>query len=448
MRRLKILVLAPDANPESISISLVCCRHAEALARLHTVTLVTRSGNEPAVRRAGAPFHGIEAISHPWLDRIFAWTIRRIFENNFHNRAVTPFSYPFVIAFEWRAWRQLRSRIMAGDFDIVLRLSPINTVLPSAFSFFLRRNSIPFVVGPINGGLPWPKGFSQADNQKARIDNLRNLYRFLPFARSTYRRAAAIIAGSSKTFAEFAHYREKLFFVPENAVSSSLCSGAARTPLPADSMELIFLGNLVPYKACDLALRGAASFLRNGLAHFSIVGDGPERNRLEQLTKSLGIESHVSFYGMLSHAEAMERLRAADVLVFPSVREFGGGVVFEALAVGAVPLVADFGGPGDIVHPEIGHKVRLTNEGDVVAQIESFLSDLMNDRNLLERLRKQGMVYARQHLTWDAKAQDTTHVLLWAMRQGPKPNLVPPKMLVSGERPSCEYAVPQAGSPV
>ena len=447
MKRLKVLVLAPDANPESISTSLVCCRHAEALARLHTVTLVTRAANEPALRRAGAPFHGIEVINHPWLDRIFAWSMRRLFKNNFHNRIVTPFSYPFVVAFECRTWLQLRNRIMAGEFDIVLRLSPINTVLPSAISFFLRRHPLPFVVGPINGGLPWPKGFTQADNQRSGVDSLRNLYRFLPFARSTYRRATAIIAGSSKTFAEFAHYREKLFFVPENAVSSSLCSGTARTFRPAARMELIFLGNLVPYKACDLALRGAARFLRNGTAHFAVVGDGPERNRLEQLAKSLGIEDQVTFCGMLSHAQAMERLRVADVLVFPSVREFGGGVVFEALAVGAVPLVADFGGPGDIVNPKIGHKVRLTNEEEVVAQIESFLTDLMNDPELVNRLRKQGMTYARDHLTWDAKAQDTTRVLLWALQRGPKPDLVPPRMFPTGVDPSETHGTSRVENP-
>ena len=78
------------------------------------------------------------------------------------------------------------------------------------------------MIGPINGGLPWPQGFSQAENQKSWIDRLRNLYRFLPFAKSTYRRAAAIIAGSSQTYAEFAGYRDKLFFVPENGVSRSL----------------------------------------------------------------------------------------------------------------------------------------------------------------------------------------------------------------------------------
>jgi glycosyltransferase involved in cell wall biosynthesis len=68
-------------------------------------------------------------------------------------------------------------------------------------------------------------------------------------------------------------------------------------------------------------------------------------------------------------------------MVFPSVRDFGAGVVFEALATGAVPVVADFGGPGDIVHPEVGYKVPLTNENDFVAQMEKILTELAHDRD-------------------------------------------------------------------
>jgi glycosyltransferase involved in cell wall biosynthesis len=427
--RLRILVLAPDANPESISVNLVSYRHAEALAQHHAVTLVGRSCNEDALRRAQAPFHDIEAIAVPWLDRIFAWSVRWIFRNNFHNRALTVFGYPFAIAFEWRAWRRLRTRIIAREFDAVLRLSPIISVIPSAFPFFLRNYSVPFIIGPINGGLPWPQGFSQANKQKAWIDNLRSLYRVLPFARSTYRGAAAIIAGSSQTYVEFATYCDKLFFVPENGLTPSLCADSPHRREGDSKLELIFVGNLVPYKACDLALRAAAPFLRDDLVHFTVVGDGPERKRLEQLTTSLRIEENVSFCGMLPHAEAMQRLRSADVLVFPSVREFGGGVVFEALAVGAVPIVADFGGPGDIVHPAVGFKVPLKNENDFVAQMEGILAGLAHDRDRLERLRQQGMAYARECLTWDAKAQATTRILHWVLGQGPKPNLPPPKEL-------------------
>lgn len=427
--RLRILLLGPDCNPEEVSIPLVTYSHAAALAQLHDVTLVARSTVEDALRRAKAPFRAIEVVRLPWLERIYAWSFRWIFRNDFTSQALTAFGYPFSLAFEWRAWRQLRRRIYAGEFDVAMRIVPTTAVLPSPLAFFLRKGLIPFVIGPINGGLPFVQGFSQTNNEKQWISGLRNLYRFLPFARSTYRNAAAIIAASSHTYAEFAAYRDKLFFIPENAVGRSLCLGDLRSPEPGAKLGLIFVGGLIPCKACDLALRAAAPLLRSNVARFTVVGDGPERNRLEELARSLEIEKAVSFCGWLSHAEVLRRLRSADVLVFPSVRDFGGGVVFEALAAGAVPVVVDFGGPGDIVHPAVGYKVPATNEDDVVSQMEKILSDLAGNRDLLGSLRQQGMSYARECLTWDAKAQSTTRVLNWAVRRGPKPDLPPPKML-------------------
>ncbi len=429
MSRLRILILAPDANPEGVSIPYVTYSHAAALAQLHDVSLVVRSTVEDRVRRATAPFRSIEVVRMPWLERVYAWSFRTIFKSNFASQAVTAFGYPFALAFEWHAWRQLRQRIQEGEFDVVLRLIPMTAVLPSPFAFFLRKGPIPFVIGPINGGLPFVKGFSQAGEQKEWISNLRGLYRFLPFARSTYRKATAIIAASSQTYAEFAAYRDKLFFVPEPGIARDLCNEDPRSPLPGAKLQLIFVGGLIPCKACDLGLRAAAPLLRSDLAHFTILGEGPERSRLEQLVKSLGIEQAVSFCGWVSHAEVLSRLRSADVLVFPSVRDFGAGVVFEALASGAVPVVADFGGPGDTVHPEVGYKVPLTNENEFVAQMESILANLAGNRDVLNRLRQQGISYARERLTWDAKAHSTTRVLTWAMRRGPRPELPPPKML-------------------
>src|SRR5271157_1355692 len=429
MSRLRILVLASFCDPEAVSMPYVAYQHAAALAQLHDVALVVGSPKEGNVRRAKGPFRTIEVVRMPWLERIHAWSFRWIFRSNYASQALTAFGYPFALAFEWRAWRQLRRRIFAGEFDVVLRILPMTAVLPSPFAFFLRKGPIPFVIGPTTGGLPFVQGFSQANNQKEWISGFRNLYRFLPFSRSTHRNAAAIMAASSQTYAEFAAYRDKLFFVPENGVSRSLCSGAAPGSERNGKLQLIFLGGLVPAKACDLGLRAAAPLLRNDLARFSILGDGPERSRLEQLARSLGIEKAVSFCGWVSHAEALRRLRSADVMVFPSVRDFGAGVVFEALATGAVPVVADFGGPGDIVHPEVGYKVPLTNESDVVSQMEKILTGLAQDRELLNRLRQKGLAYAREHLTWDAKAQSTTRVLNWAVRGGPKPDLPPPKAL-------------------
>jgi glycosyltransferase involved in cell wall biosynthesis len=169
--------------------------------------------------------------------------------------------------------------------------------------------------------------------------------------------------------------------------------------------------------------------LQQDLARLTVIGDGPERESLENLAKCLGVEKVVSFCGWLSHSEAMQRLKIADVLVFPSIREFGGGVVFEALALGVVPVVADFGGPGDIVNSKIGRKVKLTNEQDMIAQIEKILIELADDRSILAQLQKQGMRYAQENLSWDGKAQIVTEVLQWVIGSGPKPNLPPPKVL-------------------
>jgi glycosyltransferase involved in cell wall biosynthesis len=431
-RRLRTLVIGPSCDPRAISISYVTYSHAAALARLQDVTLVIGSPVEPNVRQAKGAFRAIEVVRMPVLEYIYAWALRHIFRHDFTSQALTAFGYPFSVFFEWHAWRLLRRRIFAGEFDVVLRILPMSAVIPSPFAFFLRKGPIPFVIGPLNGGLPYVEGFSQADNEKQWISGLRRLYRFMPFARSTYRNAAAIIAASSQTYAEFAAHREKLFFIPEPGISASLCFPDIRRPQPDARLELVFVGGLIPCKGCDLALRAAAAILQNGLARLTVLGDGPERGRLEQLVKSLGIENAVSFRGWVSHEEVLKQLRCSDALMFPSVRDFGAGAVFEALACGAVPIVADFGGPGDIVHSGIGYKVPLTNESEFVLQLEKILTELAGDRERLEPLRQQGMIYARDRLTWDAKAQSTTQVLEWVLQRGPRPDFLPPKALAPG----------------
>lgn len=421
--RLRILVLGPNCDPDAISMPYVTYSHAAALAQLHDVTFVVGSDTEARVRGANAPFRGVEVVGLPFLERFHEWCMRRVFRYNFDTQVRTAFNYPFALAFEWRAWRQLKHRIFAGEFDAVLRVMPMSPVMPSPFAFYLRKGPIPFVLGPLNGGLPWPRGFRQLENQKEWISNLRNVYRWLPFSRSTYRDAAAIIAASSQTYSEFAKYGDKLFLVPEPGIARSLCSEDRRKAKAEDKLRLLFVGGLVPRKACDIALRAAASILRDDAAYFTIIGDGPDRRELEELAKSLGVEKAVRFCGWLGHREVLEQMRSADVFLFPTLRDNGAGVVFEALACGAVPVVVDFGGPGDIVYSEVGCKVPLTNEDDVVTQLEKAVMNLVQDRVCLEKLRQQGMAYARECLTWEAKALSTTQVLKWVTGRGPKPKM-------------------------
>jgi len=58
------------------------------------------------------------------------------------------------------------------------------------------------------------------------------------------------------------------------------------------------------------------------------------------------------------------------------------------------------------------------------------------------------MTYARERLTWDAKAQIVTQIMDWVLARGPKPDLRPPKALAAGVRCTREVAEPYAGSTV
>ena len=435
MTALRILLLAPESNPESLTNPSIGYYQAEALARLHEVTLVIYASNEDAVRRGGAPFHRIEPVRVPLLDPLHDWALRRIFKYDYGRQSLTAASYPRHGLFELCAWRQLRSRIVSGAFDVALRILPYNRVFPSPFAWLLRNGPIPFVIGPISGGLPWARGFPQLEHQQKEAGSwlwsLREAARYVPFARSTYANAAAIIAGSSHTYGELATHREKLFFMPTEIGVNPAAFAADKQPRSSrdGKLRLIFVGRLISLKACDLALRGAAQLLRAGAAHFTVVGDGPQGESFKQLAQSLGIEDAVSFTGWLPHKDTLEALQCADVLVFPSLREIGGGVVFEALTAGAVPVVADFGGPGDVVNPDVGYKLPMSNADDMVLKLQSVLTRLAEDRNHLQNLREQGMAYARGSLTYDARARALTDVLMWVTGQGPKPELNPPARL-------------------
>jgi glycosyltransferase involved in cell wall biosynthesis len=132
----------------------------------------------------------------------------------------------------------------------------------------------------------------------------------------------------------------------------------------------------------------------------------------------------------LPQEEVLKKLQNSDVMVFPSLREIGGGVVFEALSQGTVPVVADFGGPGDLVNPTIGYKVPMSNQDEMVVEIEGVLRKLAKDRSHLEAMRQRGMAYVREQLTYDRRARVLTDILLWSTGRGTKPELHPPARLV------------------
>lgn len=424
-RSMRLLIITESNNPDWNSVPLVGHFHACALARVHAVTLVTHPINRAAIERKIRPYREIVYVDNPWLDRLFMWMFWKLFKGDSGRQLYTAVRVPFYLAFEWALWRRLRDRLARREFDAVIRITPLSPALPSLLSGRLRRIGMPYVLGPINGGLPWPPGFARASRDREGLGRLRALYRYLPYMKSTYRDASAILTASTQTWNEMSEHRSRCFFIPENGIDNKI--QASRPPRPPGAeLRLLFVGRLVPLKACDLALEAAAPLLRDGRATFTIVGDGRERDALEALVDRLDIRAAVRFCGVLAHAQVMQTYLDHDVLVFPSVRDFGGGVVFEALASGCVPVVCDYGGAGDIVTADVGIKVPLIDEARTRERFAQALAALAADPHRVEALSQQARRYAFEQLSWDGKARQVTQVLHWVQGQGPRPDLCPP----------------------
>jgi glycosyltransferase involved in cell wall biosynthesis len=99
------------------------------------------------------------------------------------------------------------------------------------------------------------------------------------------------------------------------------------------------------------------------------------------------------------------------------VREFGGGVVLEAMALGLVPIVVDYGGPGELVTESTGYRIALGSRAEIVARLRALLENVVQDPSHLETLGARARERARRSFTWSAKAQQVHAVYEWGTDQ-------------------------------
>lgn len=420
-----MLLIAEAANPEWVSVPLLGWAHSRALAKVADVHVVTQIRNRDAFLRAGLTegkdFTAIdsEAVAAP-LHRA-AEALRGGL-----NKGWTTVSAASALAyyyFERQLWRRFGSDIKAGKFDVVHRLKPQSPTVQSPIARRLGRAGVPFVIGPLNGGLPWPPQFRSAQHaEREWLAYVRGAYRLLPYYEATRRAASALIVGSEATLEQLpAQYHSKAVYIPENAVDPERFPARNNwqftTPL-----HLIFVGRLVPYKGADILVEAAVPLLKEGLAQITIVGDGPERPALAALAERLQVTDKVHLLGNVPHQTVQEHLRQADLLVFPSIREFGGAVILEAMAVGVVPMVVAYGGPAEYVTQGNGYPIPLGTKAELIARFRRELYAVARSPQQLERRAALGQQYVRDAFTWETKAQQTLKVYEFAMGRGPRPD--------------------------
>jgi colanic acid/amylovoran biosynthesis glycosyltransferase len=161
-----------------------------------------------------------------------------------------------------------------------------------------------------------------------------------------------------------------------------------RATEPRETLHVLCVGRLSPEKGHTGLLDAFARVLNAGIhAELRLLGDGPERARIEAKIAELGINGHVVMRGQQPDTEVMAELAHADVLVMASFMEGLPVVLMEALGAG-VPVVA----PRVAGIPELavdGETALLFHPGDFDGLAQQ-LTALLSDAALRERLGSAG----------------------------------------------------------
>jgi glycosyltransferase involved in cell wall biosynthesis len=157
-----------------------------------------------------------------------------------------------------------------------------------------------------------------------------------------------------------------------------------------DEMRVLFVGDLIPRKGVDVLIR-AAAFLRrekNINISLTIVGNGPDRNSLQQLAETCGLID-IRFVGHQPAKAIIDYYRACDVFVLPSRKEVWGLVVNEAMASG-LPVVASqqAGASRDLVLDGCN---GFTYEAENWQELAEHLHVLAKDRDFRKKMGRESL---------------------------------------------------------
>ncbi|MDJ0363104.1 glycosyltransferase family 4 protein [Rhodococcus sp. H29-C3] len=168
---------------------------------------------------------------------------------------------------------------------------------------------------------------------------------------------------------------------------------------------IVCTARLVPRKGQDSLIRALPAVLeRHPDTKLLLVGDGPDRRRLQRLTRTKGVETSVTFVGGLPHALVPQILANATIFAMPcrtrrlGLEEEGLGIAYlEASAMGLPIIVGDSGGAPETV--QAGHTGYVVTD---VEQLTQAIVELLDNPARARAMGECGRNWVAAQWTWHA----------------------------------------------
>lgn len=416
-KRLNILLVAEQCDPEGASVPLIAWHFFDQVSQLADVTLVTHERHQEQIERYRNGRNVVyirEGDFSKSYYRIVTQLLTFLFKGKINWPLLHALSLPVYLEFDYTVYRLFKQAVQNHVYDVVHAVNPTIPRFPVKIS--QACTEVPFLLGPLNGGIPFPESFQDKAKQEfVQFNFLRTVGRYLmPGYLATYRRASKILVGSNFTL----EMLKKTFNLPDSRISLFSENGIPQEffvdhkVVSLDQpVKLLFVGRLVPYKCADLVIEAMAKLAPATLESvtLTIVGDGSERANLEAQVQRLQLEKTVTFTGWIGHQETSSHYKTSDVFCFPSIREFGGAVVLEAMASGLPCIVADYGGISEYVTEQAGFKIEPISASHLIQKIAEAIQLLVDNPQLRSQMSQQAIQRAKE-FEWSHKATQLVQI--------------------------------------
>lgn len=276
---------------------------------------------------------------------------------------------------------------------------------------YLWKLGIPHVWGPVGGVQNHPTQFLLASGASGLIrEGGRNLLNSLQLAmswrvREAGRQSACVLGanGENQRKLEEALKRPVVQMLETGlpkALELDLGNLPPKSISAGEPLRVLSSGWITPNKALHLLLRASAIAAKQIPIEVTVLGKGSAEKGNRQLASRLGIGDQVRFLGWKPYQEALQEYDRAHCLAFTSLRDTSGNVLLEAMARGVPPICLDHQGAGEIVTPQSGVKIAVTNPQQVVTDLANALVKLYRDEHQLRAL-SEGAVRRMREYTWD-----------------------------------------------
>jgi glycosyltransferase involved in cell wall biosynthesis len=392
--QLRILLSAYACEPGKGSEPEVGWQWALGLARIASVSVLTRANNKPFIEAALLKEPGDERHR----PQIIYYDLPAPFV------ALKKYGLPVKLYYLlWQIGVSARIFRIKQHFDIVQHLT-FNAFSLPGFLWF-RHPAV--VLGPLGGGMVTKWRHLRWFPPESRVaEILRSLLVTLsswsPTLWISCAFARLILVANEDTLQCIPRpFHFKTRGLLETACPPTAESGQSETrPLN----RFIWIGRLEPRKAPTMAVEALERVLRQGeRATLTVVGDGPLREPLKRMLARKNLTDAIELRGKMTREETLRTLGEYTALIFTSVRDTSGNVVLEAMAQGLPVIAFNHQGIPEMLDGSCGYLVETVDDSNEAEDFARSIIEVIRHPDIAAAKGRAAHDKARGVLSWENK---------------------------------------------